>query len=83
MLGGGHDVPEQREEAFAWFMRAAVKKHPHAQLMVGRYLAYGVAGRTDIAEARIWLRRARAQGVTEADQDLNGLGALESAASVT
>jgi len=73
MLGGGHEVPENRAEAFDWFMRAATKKHPHAQLMVGRYLAYGVAGRKDSAEALVWLKRARAQGVLEADHDIEPL----------
>ena len=57
-------------------MRAAQKKHPHAQLMVGRYLAQGAAGRTDPREAMQWLRRAKAQGITDADQDIQRLGQM-------
>ena len=73
MHGGGHEVPWNRAEAQTWFHAAAERSHPHAQLMYGRYLARGLAGRTDPVEARIWIGRALAQGLTEAQIDLNAL----------
>jgi TPR repeat protein len=44
--------------------------HGQAQLMLGRYLASGVAGEPNPQEAREWLERAVAQGVAEAQHDL-------------
>ena len=38
--------------------------------MLGRYLASGAAGEQNPAEARMWLERAVAQGVPEAEADL-------------
>jgi hypothetical protein len=38
--------------------------------MLGRYLARGLAGATDLVEARRWLEAARAAGVTEAELNL-------------
>jgi uncharacterized protein len=38
--------------------------------MLARYLAGGVAGDPDLAEARSWLEQAVAQGVAEAQDDL-------------
>jgi TPR repeat protein len=42
-------------------------------MMLGRYLARGLAGRRDSQEARQWLERAVAQGLAEAQQDLAAL----------
>ena len=42
----------------------------------GRYLAHGIAGEADREGARVWLERARAQGVAEADDDLKALLAV-------
>jgi hypothetical protein len=44
--------------------------HGQAQLMLGRYLASGVAGEPNPEEAREWLERAVAQGVDDAQHDL-------------
>jgi len=41
--------------------------------MLGRYLAAGAAGDRQPGEARLWLERAMAQGIDEAEQDLAGL----------
>ena len=41
--------------------------------MLGRYLANGAAGDPDPAEARVWLERALAQGISDAESDLRGL----------
>ncbi len=67
---GSHDVPEDRAAAQRWFRAAAELGHGHAQLMLARYLASGAAGEPDPAEARVWLERAVAQGVAEAQDDL-------------
>jgi uncharacterized protein len=42
-------------------------------MMLGRYLAAGAAGERSPTEARLWLERAVAQGVTEAQADLAAL----------
>ncbi len=73
MLGGGHEVETDRKAAQGWFQRAAERGHPYAQLMLGRYLARGLAGERDLAAARHWLEQARARGVAEAEADLAGL----------
>jgi hypothetical protein len=39
-------------------------------MMVGRYLARGLAGETDVEQARQWSVRAVEAGVVEAQQDL-------------
>jgi TPR repeat protein len=70
MHGGGHDLPVDRATAQWWFRAAAELGHGHAQLMLGRYLAGGAAGKPDPVEARIWLERAVAQGILDAESDL-------------
>ena len=54
-------------------LQAAERGHPRAQLMLGRYLVHGTAGRTDVAEARRWLKAAERQGLTEAALELTRL----------
>ena len=74
MNGGGHDVPTDRAAAQRWFRAAAERGHAHAQMMLGRYLARGLAGEHATRWRRgIWLERAVAQGLAEASADLAGL----------
>ena len=73
MYGNGHDLPMDRHTAQQWFRRAAELGHGHAQLMLGRYLAGGVAGEHDPVQARLWLERAAAQGILDAESDLAAL----------
>jgi len=80
MLGGGHEVAEDRAEAQAWYRRAAEKGHGHAQLMLGRFLMRGLAGERNDEEARAWLEKAKMQGMTEAEADLERLTAGSAAA---
>ena len=42
----------------------------HAQMMRGRYLMNDAAGDLNPVESRMWLERAVAQGVTDAEHDL-------------
>ena len=58
-----------------WFRAAAELGHGQAQLMLGRYLAEGVAGEPNPAEARSWFEQAAAQGIEEAQADLAALHA--------
>ncbi|MEJ1978408.1 MAG: hypothetical protein WDN49_22060 [Acetobacteraceae bacterium] len=46
-------------------------------MMLGRYLARGLAGEQDIEEARLWLERARTHGAAEAAADLAALPVVE------
>ena len=41
--------------------------------MLGRYLAEGVTGQPDPAEARSWFEQAAAQGIEEAQADVAAL----------
>ena len=51
--GGGHGLPTDRAIAQRWFRAAAELGHGHAQLMLGRYLAAGVAGELDQRRRRL------------------------------
>ena len=42
-------------------------------MMLGRYLARGLGGEQDPVAARVWLERAVAQGLVEAQGDLAAL----------
>jgi TPR repeat protein len=77
MHGGGHDVPMDRVEAQKWFRAAAERGHAQAQMMLGRYLARGLVAPPNPDEARLWLDRALAQGLTEVRGDLATLPALK------
>ena len=56
---------------------AADRGHGYAQMMLGRFLARGLGGEPDPAEARTWLEKAQAQGVQEAAVDLSRLAPKE------
>jgi TPR repeat protein len=80
LFGGGHDIPWDRPQAQAWFRQAAERGHAHAQMMLGRYLSRGLGGQQDAAQARVWLEKALAQGLSEAQGDLDALPQTEAAA---
>ena len=42
-------------------------------MMLGRYLARGLAGQQDPGEARLWLEKALAQGLKDVQGDLASL----------
>jgi uncharacterized protein len=71
---GGHNFPIDRSIAQRWFRASAERGHGHAQLMLGRYLIDGAAGKHDLAEGRLWLERAAGQGIADAEIDLAKLG---------
>jgi uncharacterized protein len=73
--GGGHHLEADRETAQRWLRAAAEKGHGYGQMMLGRYLAAGAAGAPDPDEARLWLERAVAQGIEDAQADLETLPA--------
>jgi hypothetical protein len=75
MKGGGHEVPMDRAEAQRCFAAAAERGHAYAQMMLGRYLARGLAGERNPERARHWLERAVSQGLQDARADLAGLPA--------
>ena len=73
MHGGGHEVPTDRVGGAALVPAAAERGHAYAQMMLGRYLARGLAGERDPERARVWSERALAQGLQEARGDLAAL----------
>jgi uncharacterized protein len=70
---GSYGLPINQALAQRWFRGAAELGHGHAQMMLGRYLARGVTDKPNPREARLWLERAVAQGITEGEQDLASL----------
>ena len=66
-------MPVDRVLAQEMFAAAAAKGHPRALLMLGRYLARGLAGETNITRARDMLSQALDAGVEEAERDLADL----------
>jgi TPR repeat protein len=81
VLADGSREVANRAAAQDWFRQAAEQGHSYAALMLGRYLARGLAGTTDLVEARRWLEAARAAGVTEAELDLVRWPAREAASA--
>jgi uncharacterized protein len=79
---GGHSLPVDRRVAQRWFRAAAERGHGHAQMMLGRYLVSGAAGALNPVEGRLWLERAVAQGITDAEPDLAAPPSLPMALSV-
>ena len=73
MYGGGHEIATNRELSLACYRAAAELDHPMAALMLGRYLARGIATPVDLVEARHWFTQALNGGIAEAQNDLNGL----------
>jgi TPR repeat protein len=70
-----------RAAALDWFRQAAERGHPYGQLMLGRYLARGLAGSADPEEAQRWLAQAQAAGLAEAHLELDQLARRAPAAS--
>ena len=81
MFAGGRDVPADRQIAQRWFRAAAELGHGHAQMMLGRYLMNGAAGDLNPVEGRMWLERAVAQGVADAEIDLAAAPAVPDASA--
>src|SRR5262249_41896074 len=70
LSAGGPRLPAELQAAQEWFRAAAGCGHGYAHMMLGRYLRDGTAGDYDPAQGRMWLERAFAQGVAEAESDL-------------
>jgi TPR repeat protein len=66
----GLGVPEDLDEAVAWYRRAAEQGQPEAQSNLGVMYLEGRGVTQDDAEALQWLRRAADQGVAQAEFSL-------------
>jgi TPR repeat protein len=73
MHGGGHDIPQDRAAALLWYRQGAEQGHPMATLMLGRYLAAGIACAPDPAAAKQCFARALEAGLAEARDELDAL----------
>jgi TPR repeat protein len=73
VYAGGHGIAVNHELALRWFRPAAELGHGQAQMMLGRYLSLGITADPNPLEARLWLERAVAQGIAEAESDLAAL----------
>jgi TPR repeat protein len=78
LYSGGHNLPVDRAAAQRWFRAAAELGHGPAQLMLGRYLVEGAAGEVNLSEGQLWLQKAAAQGISEAERDLAHLRSVRS-----
>jgi TPR repeat protein len=61
-LRKGEGVPQNMEEAFAWYMRAAEKENIKAQYSLGECYEHGWGVEKDEANARHWFKTAADQG---------------------
>lgn len=66
----GQGVPQDINQAFAWYLKAAEKGAAPAQLNVGQMYAQGRGVNRDMAQAKLWLQRAAKQGDNRASYNL-------------
>lgn len=66
----GQGVPQDINQAFAWYLKAAEKGAAPAQLNVGQMYAQGRGVNRDLAQAKLWLQRAAKQGDNRASYNL-------------
>ena len=66
----GQGVPQDVNQAFAWYLKAAQLGAAPAQLNVGQMYAQGRGVNRDMAQAKQWLQRAAKQGDNRASYNL-------------
>ena len=66
----GQGVPQDVNQAFAWYLKAAERGAAPAQLNVGQMYAQGRGVNRDLAQAKQWLQRAAKQGDNRASYNL-------------
>ncbi len=69
--------PVDRQQALAWYRRAAIKGDIEAQSSLGRYLTEGVAGAVDMEQGEHWYRVAAERGDPVAQYNLGRLYTTE------
>ena len=79
MYNDGQGVPQDYEQAVAWYRKAAEQKYAIAQFNLGRMYADGLGLPQDEKQAFLWYRKAAEQGDTVAQNHLawlylNGIG---------
>jgi TPR repeat protein len=73
MYAYGRGVPQNDDEAAAWFRRAAEQSDAFAQHNLGVFYDSGKVLPLDHAEAARWFRKAADQGLADAQYDLGRL----------
>jgi uncharacterized protein len=66
----GEGVPQDLNQAFAWYKKAAEQGAAPAQLNVGQMYAQGRGVNRDMAQAKLWLQKAAKQGDNRASYNL-------------
>lgn len=59
---GGDGFPENEEEAFKWYLKAAEQGHANAQHQIGWRYLYGRGVSKDLTKAELWFLKCAAQG---------------------
>jgi TPR repeat protein len=77
MYENGVGVPQNQRFAAGWYRTAAEANFAPAQFNLGRLYALGIGVKKDPAQARSWLEKAKAQGISQADDVLRWLDARE------
>jgi TPR repeat protein len=70
----GDGVPQDYARAAQLFRRAGSNGHPYAQYMLALMLEHGYGVTADLAEAKLWYRRAAKLGDLRAQRRLQSLG---------
>lgn len=71
----GVGVAQNKRLAAGWYRTAAQADFPPAQFNLGRLYALGIGVKQDPVQARLWLDKAKAQGISQADDVLRWLDA--------
>ncbi|MEC7120449.1 MAG: tetratricopeptide repeat protein [Pseudomonadota bacterium] len=66
----GQGVPQDMNQAFAWYLKAAEQGAAPAQLNIGQMYAQGRGVNRDLNQAKNWLQRAAKQGDNRASYNL-------------
>lgn len=71
----GKGIPQDLQQAVAWYQRAAAQGFAPAQYRLGSMYERGLGLKADLARARIWYLRAAEQGIVKAMHNLAVLSA--------
>jgi TPR repeat protein len=76
-LHGEGPLSADTAKAVEWLNLAAENGHAQSQYMLGRMLVHGQGVELDEAQGRVWLEKARAQGMHEARRAIDRLDASQ------
>ena len=78
----GIGIPQDYQQAYYWYRKAAIQGHARAQFLLGGMYADGRGISQDYQQARHWYEKAANQGDTEAQYALSKVYALGKGVSI-